>query len=125
MLRRFWTLVSSIVFISLCSGCARAPMPNSAVPPKALTKEQSFEIAKKTLASLPHGDEYAIIEDDTIERPFGWVFRYDTKKYLETKDPKYIRPGNGPLVVERVGGTTAFLPTSLPPRKAIEEFERR
>ncbi|MCX7428310.1 MAG: YrhB domain-containing protein [Planctomycetia bacterium] len=99
-------------------------MSKSSEPQASLTKQQALEIAKKTLAELPNGDEYVIQEADTVERPFGWVFFYNTRKYIETKDPGYIRPGNGPLVVERSGGATTFLTTSVPPHTAIAEFEK-
>ena len=104
---------------------SRSPGSKSPDPQVSLTRQQALEVAKKTLAEQPHGDEYVIQEGNTVERPFGWVFFYDTRKYIETKDPAYIRPGNGPLVVERSGGATAFLPTSVPPNVAIEEYEKR
>jgi hypothetical protein len=100
-------------------------MPDERDLHRTLTKKEALEIAKKSVAQLREGTDFAIQESDTVEKPFGWVFFYNTKKFIETGDPKYIRPGNGPLVVERLGGNTTFLSTSLPPAKAIEEFERQ
>jgi hypothetical protein len=94
-------------------------------PPEPITKERALQIARKALSELKPGTEFVILEDKTVEKEFGWVFLYSTKKYLETGDPKTLVPGTGPLVVERLGGGRQFLATSVPPPKAIEEYERR
>ncbi len=90
-----------------------------------LTKEQAQTIALKAMADLKSGNELVIQEEKTIEREFGWVFFATTRKYLETNDPKYLMPGIGPLVVNRVDGSAQFLSTSVHPRSAIDEYERR
>jgi len=90
-----------------------------------ITKERAEQIASATIASLKSGLDLVILGDKTVERPFGWVFFYTTKKYLETKDPNDIMPGNSPLIVDRETGETHFLSTSAPPSRAIEEYERR
>jgi hypothetical protein len=88
-----------------------------------ITKQHALEIARKAIADLKLGTELVLLEDKTLEKDFGWVFFNTTKKYLETKNPNDLLPGIGPLVVERSDGSTHFLSTSLPPNKAIEEFE--
>lgn len=93
-------------------------------PQKTITKQQATEIARKTIADLKSGTEFVILEDKTVEKDFGWVFIYTPKKFMETKDRKYLVPGNGPLVVNRSDGSTRFLSTAAPPAKAIEEYER-
>lgn len=88
------------------------------------SKVRALEIARKTIENLNSKNPLVIMEDKTLEKDFGWVFFYTTKKYLETHDKKYLMPGNSPLVVDRVDGTTHFLSTSLPPIRAIEEYEK-
>jgi hypothetical protein len=95
-------------------------------PPKeAITKERALGIARKALSELKPGTEFVIHEDRTVEKEFGWAFIFSPRKFLESGDPKTLVPGAGPLVVERLGGGTQFLPTSVPPDKAVEEYERR
>ena len=91
---------------------------------EALSKERALEIARKTIDNLKSNNPLVILEDKTLEKDFGWVFFYTTKKYLETHDKKYLMPGNSPLVVERADGSTHFLSTSLPPSRAVEEYEK-
>jgi len=100
----------------------------SAAPPNAskepISKPRAFEVARKALSELKPGTEFVILDDKVVEKDFGWVFLYTTRAYLETQDPRTLVPGAGPLVVERQGGGTRFLSTSVPPAKAIEEFEK-
>ena len=102
---------------------------SSAAPPSPpagpITKEKALEIAKKTVAEFKPGTEFVVHEEKTIEKEFGWVFFYSPKAFVETKDPRKLVPGAGPLVVERLGGGTQYLTTSVPPDRAVKEFERR
>ena len=93
-------------------------------PQKTITKEQAAEVARKLVANLKPGTEFVILDDKTVEKDFGWVFFYTTKRYVETKDRKYLLPGNAPLVVDRKDGSTHFLSTSAPPARAIDEYEK-
>ena len=56
---------------------------------------------------------------------YGWIFQFTTRRFVETRDPGTLVPGTGPLVVEKEGGATAFLATSVCPERAVEEYERR
>jgi hypothetical protein len=38
------------------------------------------------------------------EFPFGWIFEWDSKEYLETKDPRFLISGQGDVVVLRDDG---------------------
>jgi hypothetical protein len=94
-------------------------------PSHDLTKQEAQAIAIKLLHDSQPDAEYEIFSDQTMERDFGWVFFYAPRRYFETKNPKYLIPGDGPLVVLRKDGATRFLPTSVPPIPAVAEFERR
>lgn len=89
-----------------------------------VSKDQALVIAQKVLAEDTTHD-LVILKDKTVERPFGWVFFYALRQYAETGDKQYILPGTAPLVVLRANGSTEYLPTSIPPSRAIEIFEKR
>jgi hypothetical protein len=93
--------------------------------PKTIGKDQAEKIAKKVIDENAGEHDFVIMKDKTVERAFGWVFFYTTRKYLETHDPQYLVPGAAPLVVLREDGSTEFLPTSIPPTRAIELFQKR
>ena len=89
-----------------------------------VSKDQALAIAQKVLAEDKTHD-LVILKDKTVERPFGWVFFYTTRQYAETGDKQYLLPGTAPLVVLRADGATDYLPTSIPPNRAIEIYENR
>ena len=45
-----------------------------------------------------------ILNDKTEEHEFGWVFYYDSAKYIETEDFRDALAGNAPLIVDRNTG---------------------
>jgi hypothetical protein len=93
-------------------------------PTRPIDKAQATAIARKTIATVPpHSPDLVLQEDRTVERDFGWVFFYTTRKFLETGDKKYLMPGDAPVVVLREDGSTRYLGTSVPPKRAIELFE--
>ena len=51
--------------------------------------------------STPAEEECVIIDQHTIEKPWGWVFFYNSLEYLKTGDPKYQLFGNAPYIVNR------------------------
>ena len=48
--------------------------------------------------------ELQIREDITREEDFGWIFFYNTKKYIETRDNNYLLVGNSPIIINRKTG---------------------
>ena len=66
-----------------------------------------------------------LLEADTIEKPYGWIFFYVTQKYSETQEFQYALAGNGPLIVERLGGAVHRLGTGRSVEEYVREFELR
>lgn len=87
--------------------------------------EAAHNIAIQAIAKINSAHDFIILDSMTIERKFGWIFFYVPRKYLETKNPKYLIPGTAPIVVEKKDGTVAYLSTSIPPTKAIEQYEAK
>ena len=40
-----------------------------------------------------------IIESMTIEKPYGWIFFYNSRRYVETGELAYALIGQGPVIV--------------------------
>ena len=100
-----------------------AETPGTPPPAGPVTKAQAQELARKSVSGRKPDTEFVILEDQTLEKDFGWVFRYANKEYADTRDPKTLIRGLGPVIVERETGAVHKLPTSLPPDRAIREFE--
>jgi len=69
-------------------------------------------------------DSLALQEDGTIEEKFGWVFFYNTKKYVETGDVRYCLFGNAPIIVSQPNGKIYVTGTAYPVEHYIENFKR-
>ena len=69
------------------------------------------------------GDELIVVDEATIEKDYGWVFFYTSRRFLETGDICYMVAGNGPIIVDRQNGTMIQLGTALPVKEYIEEYE--
>jgi hypothetical protein len=91
---------------------------------KPLTYDQAFAKAKETLAKSNPKDDLVVMLDKTITKEYGWVFFYNTRQYLETKNIKYVRPGTAPFIVNKNDGTVYFLPSSKPVEAALEDYEK-
>jgi hypothetical protein len=91
-----------------------------------LTREQAKEIARKEI--LKHwdieDDEPLIIDEDTIEEDFGWVFSYDSKIFLETQIFSYALAGNAPIIVNKHDGSAHLAATGRDIEEYIEEYRR-
>ncbi|MBI3220547.1 MAG: hypothetical protein HYZ44_13620 [Bacteroidetes bacterium] len=53
-----------------------------------------------------------IIQSETIEEDFGWVFFYNSKEYLEKGNLSYALAGNCPLIFDRQTGLIHVTGTS-------------
>lgn len=76
-----------------------------------ITYEQAHKIAADYLRRdcEREGIELAIVEEATIEKPYGWIFWYQSKKYVETRQVMAAIIGTPPFIVEKEDGEITFL----------------
>jgi Immunity protein 35 len=68
----------------------------------------------QTLSKL----ELLLIDEATIGFDYGWVLFYQSKIFLETKNPDFMLGGNAPILVDKFDGTILITGT----RKDIGEY---
>ena len=73
---------------------------------------------------LADGDVLVLLDDPTIEKPYGWIFFYSSKGWLETGDIKYAIAGNAPFLVKRDTGEIRVFGTARPIEWHVEQYER-
>lgn len=66
-------------------------------------------------------EELVILDEHTIERPWGWVFFYTTRGWRDG-DINYAVGGNAPYMIGR-DGSIRFAGTSRPVEEHIREYE--
>ncbi len=68
-------------------------------------------------------DEVVINQEQTREYDFGWVFMYNSRRYLEQGERKRAMVGNVPFIVDRRDGSIHLTRTNW--REAIFEYSQR
>jgi len=71
-----------------------------------MTRSEARQIALDFVKAMEAdaGCELVLIEGRTIERNFGWVFFYQSRRHLETGNIGDALAGNAPIVVTRADG---------------------
>ncbi len=72
---------------------------------------------------LPKGDEWIIVQDETIRKDWGWVFFYTSKKWRETGDLSFAVAGNAPLLIEKNTGNVLVTGTARETEYYIKNYE--
>ena len=89
-----------------------------------LTFQQARELAEQTVAGyLLDDDACQIIDSATLERPYGWVFFYQSRSYLESGNELQMLAGNAPLIINKFTGSVTLTGTALPTEHYLSQYE--
>ena len=88
-----------------------------------INKKQAENKVISYLNLFCEDDKMILIEGNTIERDFGWIFFYDSKNHVETGDLRYAIAGNSPILVERKTGFIYETGTAKPVDHYIHLYE--
>jgi hypothetical protein len=91
-----------------------------------MTRSDAEGIARSYLKAWEQGTglEFIVQPQYTIERSFGWVFFYNSKRYIETGNVLDGLAGNAPIVVTRSDGRVHVTGTALPLEQYLEKFNK-
>lgn len=89
-----------------------------------LTQEKAQAIALTFITDLAQkaGRQYIILEDKIIEKPYAWVFPFNTREYAETGNIRAMVLGTGPIVVNRQTGAALMAPP-MPIQQYLAQYE--
>jgi Immunity protein 35 len=92
----------------------------------SMTKNEAQQIARAHVKAMGQtaGIELVMFDQHTIEREFGWVFFYDSKRHIETGNISDAIAGNAPLIVTKDGHVHST-GTAHPVEHYLREFEQR
>jgi len=92
-----------------------------------LTKQEAENLVYARInAEDPYAEqnvELAIIDGETINKEYGWVFFYQTKDYLESGDIVDALVGNAPFIVNKYTGELIETGTANPVEEYIAVYE--
>ncbi len=86
-----------------------------------MNKSEAQYLIEEVLSN--NGIECLILEDETIEKEWGWVFFYQSKKYIETGDFKEMLAGNAPYIINRSTGIITSTGSAYPIEDYIQAYE--
>jgi hypothetical protein len=90
-------------------------------------EEAHRRVAKFLRQPSPYSDDpndLVVIDESTIERPWGWVFFYDSATHIRSGSLDDMVAGNAPVLVERESGRLFLTGTSEPAEHYIALFEQ-
>jgi Immunity protein 35 len=70
------------------------------------------------------GADLVLMDEQTLEEEFGWVFFYNSKAYLETGDFRHSLAGNAPFIVEKSNGSLHVTGIAMPIGCYLEAFKK-
>jgi hypothetical protein len=87
--------------------------------------EAKEKVCEYLLSKYPGAADNWAIHEKTLDQPYGWVFFYDHKRYIQENDRRARLAGNGPILVDRTDGTIRQFGTADPLQFYLNEYERQ
>jgi immunity protein 35 of polymorphic toxin system len=69
------------------------------------------------------GRRARIIRELTIAKPYGWIFFYQSKEYLDNKTQSAMLAGNAPIIVNRNTHELRLTGTARPLEEYLAAYE--
>ena len=83
------------------------------------------DFLNKTKELNPNTESMLVNTSLTDEKSWGWIIYYQSQKYIETKNEKYLLAGNGPYFVNKNTGEMLYTGTAETVEKYIEWYENQ
>jgi Immunity protein 35 len=94
-----------------------------------IDKKKAVEIAENYVTNQQNlmidGTELELIKEAVITKPYGWVFVYDSSKFIETNDFSYAIVGNAPFLVSPKNGAVTTFGTAHDIDYYLKEYEQK
>jgi len=86
-------------------------------------RERALAHMRSRPVDLPPGDELVLVDDDTLERDWGWVFFFASRRWRETGEAALRNEGEGPLIVNRFDGQVHATGTDRPSEYFVTRYD--
>ena len=85
-------------------------------------RAQALQVVQAYVTAFTDG-RGVILHKQTIEKPYGWIFFYQDRDYLRSRDPSIALRNNGPLIFNRHTGEYHVTGTPLPLDAYVAAYE--
>lgn len=89
-----------------------------------IKEAESIAIQKINKTQSSSNIELDILKEETISFEFGWMFFYQSKEFIRTKDSSKMVGGNAPLIVDRLNSSVHVTGTSKDEDFYIELYKK-
>jgi len=86
---------------------------------RTLASQEVDEVARRS------GLDLALDDHTTRDEGWCWLFFYNTREYVETRNVGDALAGNGPILVEKASGNLRHLVAARPIEEQLAELHRR
>lgn len=83
------------------------------------------ELLAKSWVDIISEGAFAIVPAATITKPYGWVFFYQSKAFLETNEYQHALAGNAPILVNRITDEIIATGTANTIDKYLTDYEMK
>ncbi len=98
----------------------------------SITFQQAKEIALNHIESFDmppeiqiDGNRMILLEDEIIEKDYGWIFSWSPSKFIETDDSRYAAFSNNPFLVLKENGNLIEFASAYTIDENINQYEKR
>lgn len=91
-----------------------------------ISLDEARIIASNYLTSMERAGsvDLALMDDQTLEKDFGWIFFYNAKDFIKSGDYRDLLVGNAPLIVDRTNGAIHVTGTGMPVEHYVEQYRK-
>jgi hypothetical protein len=82
-------------------------------------------VSRKLAEMAPDGEQWVVVNDKTLDKPYGWIFFYNSKEFIETGHAPHRLAGNGPVIVNKFTGSIDFFGSAPPIDAILQNYERQ
>jgi len=87
-----------------------------------ITKESAISIASDHIKKITAKCESVLLMDQIIEFELGWVFLYESSKYLKSGEFGDRLAGNAPIIVNKNDGSITVTGTAHTVQRYIDDY---
>lgn len=86
-------------------------------------KAKVAEELEKISECCPHGTDFVIIDESTLEKPWGWVFFYQNKQFIDDGNIAQQIAGNAPFIINKFTGKLTKTGTAYELQQYLNIYE--
>jgi hypothetical protein len=88
-----------------------------------ITYQEALKIGEEYLKPYLESFDPVIQRDATIEKSYGWIFFYQSRRFVESGDFSFFLSGNAPFLVDKNGDIHKTGSGRFPISYYIEKFD--